>query len=669
MSKRLLTVRMPLFAMTIAACGTATEPEALERSSSALQTGPAYLVKAISPSWLVPGNGQLYFAHNDSSASSLWITQGTEATTTRVRQFPAGVLLHDPAPSFPGAYFGVTSPDLAGGDLQHALWRTDGTDAGTGIVGGSLSSVAQNPSTLFTVQGGLFFMDRATNSSDWALKQYDGAVSTIDSGSDTGVGPAIKGLKLLGGKPIYPVFESITINNVPQSFGSIRAASGTGSTALVRLQDVVFNWSAWPFQACNHSNEVYTSATEPGGYALWRTDGTVAGTERIMGLPGDPGARIEMPSWFTTIGAKFFFVAASVATNGQPSQPGDRNTLWVSDGSATGTHQVSTGDQRVHAPWALTSQQGVLYFFANTNELWRSDGTTAGTSLVKAGIAGLTDGSTLSAVPGKRALLFAAGTAATGVELWTSDGTPAGTGLLQDIRVGSGSSYPRGFMPAGSLIYFTADDGVNGVSLWALSADAIRQPLTVTCPASVDAPATSSAGAVVSYPSAETANAVGVPVILYSAASGSIFPMGTTAVAVTATDTQGVTAGCSFDVVVADVTAPALTCPSDQTATAIEVSGAIVNYPPATATDPDSAVKIAYDHPSGSLFALGDTKVNVTATDPAQNGASCSFHVTVSAPPVASGGGGGNGGGCASGDPSASGLALLAFARLFRRRR
>jgi ELWxxDGT repeat protein len=62
--------------------------------------------------------------------------------------------------------------------------------------------------------------------------------------------------------------------------------------------------------------------------------------------------------------------------------------LWTSDGTAAGTSRVldiwpgSTGS----SPYALTSFDGYLWFAANTaargTELWRSDGTAAGTVLI-----------------------------------------------------------------------------------------------------------------------------------------------------------------------------------------------------------------------------------------------------------------------------------------------
>ena len=59
-------------------------------------------------------------------------------------------------------------------------------------------------------------------------------------------------------------------------------------------------------------------------------------------------------------------------------------------------------------------------------------------------------------------------------------------------------------------------------------------------------------------------------------------------------------------------------------------TGMVVNYPVPTAMDNCSASPtITTSHGSGSIFLVGTTTVNVTATDAAGNASHCSFTVTV----------------------------------------
>ena len=119
----------------------------------------------------------------------------------------------------------------------------------------------------------------------------------------------------------------------------------------------------------------------------------------------------------------------------------------------------------------------------------------------------------------------------------------------------------------------------------------------------------------------------GHPSLSYSAASGSVFRIGTTAVTVTATDASGNSSTSSFNVTVADTTAPVLTVPANQTAEATSAAGAPVTFA-ASATDAVGAT-VAYSKAPGSVFPVGTTTVTVTATDAAGNSTTGSFTVTV----------------------------------------
>lgn len=158
---------------------------------------------------------------------------------------------------------------------------------------------------------------------------------------------------------------------------------------------------------------------------------------------------------------------------------------------------------------------------------------------------------------------------------------------------------------------------------------------TITCPSTVtvNTPVNaSSCGTNVTFSGSSAATATGnpTPTISYAPASGSLFAVGTTAVTATATNSGG-SASCSFNVVVADRTPPAINCPADINATAAaNATSAVVNFS-VTAGDACGSANVTSDPPSGSAFPLGTTTVTSTATDAAGNTATCSFTVTVSA--------------------------------------
>jgi Domain of unknown function (DUF5011)/HYR domain/NHL repeat/PKD domain len=107
---------------------------------------------------------------------------------------------------------------------------------------------------------------------------------------------------------------------------------------------------------------------------------------------------------------------------------------------------------------------------------------------------------------------------------------------------------------------------------------------------------------------------------------------GTYTITYTATDGTH-TATATRTVHVVDTTAPVISCPANVVVTLPPNSPATsmaVNYPAVTATDScSSSVTVASSPASGSVFPVGTTAVNATATDGAGNTSSCSFNVTV----------------------------------------
>jgi len=116
-----------------------------------------------------------------------------------------------------------------------------------------------------------------------------------------------------------------------------------------------------------------------------------------------------------------------------------------------------------------------------------------------------------------------------------------------------------------------------------------------------------------------------------SPAPGAVFPLGTTTVNCSVTDSDGRTATRSFTVTVQDTTPPTLNLPGDQTVNESTSSdGVNVSYT-VTATDlVDGPVTPRCSPPSPSFFAAGNTTtVNCSATDAHGNTATGSFTITV----------------------------------------
>lgn len=108
----------------------------------------------------------------------------------------------------------------------------------------------------------------------------------------------------------------------------------------------------------------------------------------------------------------------------------------------------------------------------------------------------------------------------------------------------SGSTFPKGT----TTVTCTATDTSSHTASCSFTVTVIdTQPPAITCPANITKEPTCPTGAVATFAATASDNCPGVTVVC-NPASGSVFPVGTTTVTCTATDTSGNTAACSFTV-------------------------------------------------------------------------------------------------------------------------
>jgi len=195
----------------------------------------------------------------------------------------------------------------------------------------------------------------------------------------------------------------------------------------------------------------------------------------------------------------------------------------------------------------------------------------------------------------------------------------------------SGSTFALGV----TLVTCTATDAHNNTAT-----SSFNVTVQDTTPPTIDShsdvgpiEATSSAGAIVSYTSPATSDAVDGPNTATCApASGSTFALGVTTVTCNAQDAAGNNATpTTFNVTVVDTTPPTIDSHGDETAEATGPTGATVSYTsPATSDIVDGAGTASCLPASGSTFALGTTTVLCSAVDAHGNHAvQTSFNVTV----------------------------------------
>ncbi|MCC6678608.1 MAG: hypothetical protein IT436_15855 [Phycisphaerales bacterium] len=249
-------------------------------------------------------------------------------------------------------------------------------------------------------------------------------------------------------------------------FGSDRANSlelwttdGTaGGTTFVR--DIRAGGVSIPddgprYQTVLINHILYFAANDGvAGEELWRSDGTVNGTYRVVDL--FPGSRGGGPQWLCDVEGELFFGASRASAE---------YGLWRSNGTAAGTQLIK---QHTDSVSYTVSCNGLLFYVAadtlTGEELWRSDGTTSGTFLLKDIWPTWRASEPYPIVPFGAVVLFGAKDPDLGRELWRSDGTTAGTYVVKNLA-GSSDSFLDQLVVAGDRAFFVADDGT-GQELW-----------------------------------------------------------------------------------------------------------------------------------------------------------------------------------------------------------
>lgn len=637
----------------------------LSRKIYDFQSGTA----SSSPTRFVASGDRVFFAANTSDSElanyDLFETRGTPETTQRIN---SGLGYTPPGLSialsklFVGYAFGGTirSLDLAtltdwqligstysnplelngrgyfigGSGLD--LWVTDGKTSGTStLVDFSPGNIDPNQAPIAFRTGFLFSASTTAADSEPYFSDGTAAGTTriVELNATGGSYPHL--FTVLGNQAF---FTAITPTTGYELFVTDGTAAGTHLVA--DLTPGTSSTSIADLRAINGKLYFTVAATD-----LWVSDGTAAGTVRLAQAVSPAGSEVEM-------GGKVYF-AGNTTTQGRE--------LWVTDGTPAGTMlavDVRAGLEGA-SPTGLLSIGAELLFVAKGDaaglELWRSDGTAAGTRRVSDIAVGAPDSNPKNLLKVGAKVYFSATDSSGDEEPWVYEldqtppvVTPALTGTL-----GLG-----GFYTSNVSVRFTVTDpesastltpGCAGLDVTEDTAGLVvncsaqsiggTTPSSVTvkrdthvpqliCPADLSVEATASSGAQVTLPVPMVSDAIDTAPVVTTLPGSGTFTLGATGVVATAKDAAGNASTCRFDVIVRDTTAPTIQCPADQSVTGSSSLGAFASFE-VTATDTvDGAPLLVVDHPSGSLFAIGDTQVKATALDHAGNSASCTFKVT-----------------------------------------
>ena len=391
--------------------------------------------------------GTFLFASGDpdyKQGVELWRTDGTREGTSLLKE-----LLPGNAPQKKGP-FGFTyhkghalfwSDDEAGGG---ALWKSDGTAEGT-IKLRDVTRTLDTPDTL-------------------ASKNGKPATVVGDNVYFLGAGPA-SGFGIWRTDGTASGTELLTRLDAP----------APGRASLFRADDIyemaAFDGHAYVY-AQRHCNnfEGAVACWSPPYDTLIRTDGTKEGTEVVLEISrtATPSSRAN---FIATDKALYFWRDQVLVTDAGRS---NRYALFRTDGTAAGTYEVTLGGLTSTEPgrtiYSPIQFRGLLYFAGLTPdtgfELWKTDGTPNGAELVKDIHPGPTGSDPENMTLIGETLYFAADDGVHGIEVWATDGTSENTRLLADINT-NGNASPLGFIKFGDAVAFVATDGTHtGRQLW-----------------------------------------------------------------------------------------------------------------------------------------------------------------------------------------------------------
>ncbi|MEA2560133.1 MAG: hypothetical protein QOH06_1637 [Acidobacteriota bacterium] len=423
------------------------------------------------PYSLVDLGGQVLFRADDGpDGAELWISGGTAANTSLVKDIrPAGASTPwELTVAGPWVYFRAND-----GVHGSELWRTDGTEANTALV----KDINPSSTNFFSFYGlaavgsTVVFLanDGATGIEPWRSDGTEAGtvpLADLNPGSGSSNSPFFSDLrKTIGGLWYFRAFDDEFDVEVYVSDGT---PAGTRQLAEINTQTSAFQveftgmlFGANPMADLN-GTLFFQASDGISGSELWKSDGTVAGTEQVAdAFPGPGGSG---PFEITPLGSSVLFSAQGSVTQGRE--------LWISDGTEAGTNLLMdlepTGSTSGGWPWWLTPAGGLVYFTSDigNGKLWKSDGTPEGTLPVRDAAPASSAVTELTPVG---SFLFYSGSGPDGYELWKTDGTEVGTVQVANIAPGTASSNPDRLTRVGSLVFFSADDGSSGRELWVSS--------------------------------------------------------------------------------------------------------------------------------------------------------------------------------------------------------
>ncbi|MGQ9424385.1 PKD domain-containing protein [Gilvimarinus sp. F26214L] len=383
---------------------------------------------------MVEHQGNAYFVGDDGTGLKLWMTDGSVAGTSVVKDFSSAVDIPDIAfhsASIDETFYFAVDDGIHGNEI----WTSDGTPSGTRLLADINQTTNASSRLVSSVNLGdkvvFSAVDHTGDSKLWASDgTIEGTNQVVDfnrNGKDSVYNIASAGeFAFLFAEDEFLGRELWRTDGTPTGTELVKDLSpGEQSTSMRTMQYL--------------NGALYLIATDMDARkdAIWVSDGTDEGTQRLHQFDGrtERFRGVAM----TSVNDKVF-----MAINDPDSGLGAE--LWVSDGSPDGTFMVKDlypgGNGLDERYGGIASFDGAAFFIGRTDHasagLWRSDGSETGTKMVvsfDAESGGNRFNGAIAAIPS--GLIFTVFSDEAGQELWVSDGTEEGSRMIKELIPGN----------------------------------------------------------------------------------------------------------------------------------------------------------------------------------------------------------------------------------------
>jgi ELWxxDGT repeat protein len=261
-------------------------------------------------------------------------------------------------------------------------------------------------------------------------------------------------------------------------FGLVLSASAATYRPAALLRDI--NTVPQPLDSnpaivCTGSNFTLLYSYQPNAaFRLWATDGTTARTIQV-GTIASEGGLASFTCVHENMSGQAFF---TVSVDNEPQE------FWRTDGTVAGTYRLLRSAAQAYDLSLVGVLDSLLIFGATpesgNTEVYRTDGSISGTRLLRELTPG-PDGSSFEP-PGlvlRGRLLFKANG-----DLWSTDGTPVGTVLVVDQQPANEFWDSGGIVPLNAGAVFVQANIANETQLWFTDGTTAGSQVLVSFPAS-----------------------------------------------------------------------------------------------------------------------------------------------------------------------------------------